>query len=143
LISAKLADSHGVVGAAGLLAGGRWERSLKLATPVHDAGIARLWARRKVTDLEDGLRQGGPVEAMQAEITALGLAHNLVTRYTSLVAVDEAPTRRADQSLALAALNTDAIALMATASAKPLWLCAAILLGLLALVVHWSGRTRA
>ena len=143
LISAKLADNQGVVSAAGLLAGGRWERSLKLATPVHDAGIARLWARRKVTDLEDGLHQGGPVEAMQAEITALGLAHNLVTRYTSLVAVDQAPTRRADQSLALAALNTDAIALMATASAKPLWLCAAILLGLLALGVHWSGRTRA
>src|SRR5204863_7546928 len=54
----------------------------------------RLWARRKIADAEVArtLRQITLDEADQ-RILALGLEHHLVTRLTSLVAVDQTPSR--------------------------------------------------
>jgi Ca-activated chloride channel family protein len=47
--------------------------------------LGALWARGRVTDLEEDLRAGQPT---MDEITRLGLEHHLVTQFTSLVAVD-------------------------------------------------------
>jgi outer membrane biosynthesis protein TonB len=47
--------------------------------------LAALWARSRVTSLEEALRRG---EADAEQIVALGLEHHLVTRFTSFVAVD-------------------------------------------------------
>ena len=65
----------------------------------HD-GVARLWARRKVADRMDAMhtRNARP-EDVEAEVKALGLRHHLVTRWTSLVAVDVTPTRPVDAPL--------------------------------------------
>jgi len=49
--------------------------------------LGRLWARTKVTSLQDLLSEG-PNPDVQSEITALGLKYHLVTPYTSLIAVD-------------------------------------------------------
>jgi Ca-activated chloride channel homolog len=49
--------------------------------------MGTLWARAKVADLEERLWEGSDPDA-QRQITELGLAHDLVTRFTSLVAVD-------------------------------------------------------
>ncbi|GDX80808.1 inter-alpha-trypsin inhibitor domain-containing protein [Deltaproteobacteria bacterium] len=54
------------------------------------AGVATLWARRKVADL-DGANPGHATGIRRDEIVDVALEHSLVTRYTSLVAVDEAP----------------------------------------------------
>lgn len=51
--------------------------------PIQDL----LWARAKIGWLERDLWAGEGASA-QAEITALGVAHHLVTRFTSFVAVD-------------------------------------------------------
>lgn len=48
--------------------------------------IGHLWARSRVTDLEDRLRLG---EDTKAEIVALGVLHMLLTRLTAFVVVDE------------------------------------------------------
>ena len=57
-------------------------------------GLSKLWARRKIADAEVArtLRQIMPDEADQ-RILALALEHHLVTRLTSLVAVDRTPSR--------------------------------------------------
>ncbi len=56
------------------------------ASPDQVMGV--LWARSKVTALSEDLWDGGDPARVRAEIIKLGLAHDLVTQYTSLVAVD-------------------------------------------------------
>lgn len=142
LITAKLGALSGEIAAHGLLASGKWEQSLKLNGDTQDAGIARLWARRKITALEDVLRRDGPSDGPKAAITMLGLTHHLVTPYTSLVAVEKIASRSAGEPLALARLDDDVIDLMPTASPQRLWLGAALLLTLLALSAQFLARGR-
>ena len=56
----------------------------------RNAGLAYLWARSRIARLDDynGLR---PDSARIEEVTRLGLGHNLLTAYTSFVAVDRSP----------------------------------------------------
>lgn len=60
-------------------------------------GLARLWARARVAEQSD-LNELKPTEETRAAITELGLKYNLLTRYTSFVAVDQ-PIRRVGPSL--------------------------------------------
>lgn len=52
----------------------------------HEA-LGRLWARARIHRLERELH-GGPQESVVERIVSLALRHRLMTRYTSLVAVD-------------------------------------------------------
>lgn len=62
-----------------------------------DAGLAHLWARSRIAQLSD--RMGSrDAEERKTEITSLGLTYNLLTRYTSFVAVDDI-VRRASGNL--------------------------------------------
>ncbi len=57
--------------------------------------VAQIWAKARVERLLDDLRALGPNGEMQDEIRTLGLAHQLVTPYTSFLVV-EGETRLAD-----------------------------------------------
>jgi len=60
------------------------------------AGVSRLWARRKVASLMDSLHSGGSTDQVSTEVAAIGVRHQLVTRWSSLVAVDVTPTAPAN-----------------------------------------------
>ncbi|MEZ4233991.1 MAG: VIT domain-containing protein, partial [Polyangiaceae bacterium] len=51
--------------------------------------LGSLWARGQISDYEEQLRSGQGRDRAEASITKLGLEFDLVTRYTSFVAVDE------------------------------------------------------
>jgi Ca-activated chloride channel family protein len=51
--------------------------------------VAHLWARTRVTDLEDRFRLGGDQDKIRREILSLALQHMILTRFTSFVVVDE------------------------------------------------------
>jgi Ca-activated chloride channel family protein len=60
------------------------------AAPVRsERGIHRLWARRKIEDLMDRVTLGQSEEELRPQVTALALRHHLLSKYTSLVAVDK------------------------------------------------------
>ena len=61
--------------------------------PVDTAGLDKLWAYRKISSLEDRLLFGADSQATQDAITQVALDYSLVTRYTSLVAVEEKISR--------------------------------------------------
>ncbi|PPK88665.1 von Willebrand factor type A domain-containing protein [Neolewinella xylanilytica] len=61
------------------------------ADPQH-AALAYLWARHRIQRLDD-YNQLSPDDQRVEEVTRLGLDHNLLTRYTSFVAVDKTPAR--------------------------------------------------
>jgi Ca-activated chloride channel family protein len=56
----------------------------------RNPGVAALWARRKVADLDSPI-PGHATGWRRDEIVDVALEHGLVTRYTSLVAIDEVP----------------------------------------------------
>ena len=70
------------------------------STPGDD-NLAKLWARQKIEALEDSLMFGADPELTRLEITDVALDYGLLTRHTSLVAVDKTPRRDTADALAL------------------------------------------
>jgi Ca-activated chloride channel family protein len=59
-----------------------------------------LWARRRIAELMAKRGLGEDREQVRGQVLSVALQHHLVSRYTSLVAVDKTPLRNADQPLA-------------------------------------------
>jgi Ca-activated chloride channel family protein len=74
-------------------AAGAWSRDLPLVGKDNDPGIAALWARAKIAALHDDERRGADADTTRKSIVETALAHHLVSKYTSLVAVDKTPVR--------------------------------------------------
>ncbi len=81
-----------------------WQARLALPESRHEAGVAKLWARRKIASLMDARRRGFEPELMRRAIIETALAHHLVSRFTSLVTVDATPVRPQHSPLAAHAL---------------------------------------
>jgi Ca-activated chloride channel family protein len=67
----------------------------ELAVPAdapQGAGIATRWAHAKVEEILDTLQEGADPQAVHDAVVAVATSFNLVTRFTSLVAVEETPT---------------------------------------------------
>ncbi len=62
-------------------------------------GIATLWARKKIRDEMEKLYLGKDEAAVKKSILATALEHQLVSQYTSLVAVDQKITRPKEAEL--------------------------------------------
>ncbi|MEZ4387968.1 MAG: VIT domain-containing protein [Candidatus Krumholzibacteriia bacterium] len=62
--------------------------ALGAVTAVPGAGLATRWAQLRVDDLMAAREAGGDQAALRQAIVATGLAHGLVTAYTSRVAVE-------------------------------------------------------
>lgn len=77
-------------------------------TPLAEAGgLGTLWARAKISNLMDALREGTSEEKVRAGVIQLALEHHLVSRYTSLVAVDKTLARAPDAALKTGAMPTN------------------------------------
>jgi Ca-activated chloride channel family protein len=69
-----------------------WQATLPLAGNDSASGIAALWARAKIEALADAQVAGADPDEIRTEIVRIALAHHLVSKHTSLVAVDVTPT---------------------------------------------------
>ncbi|WP_430650043.1 marine proteobacterial sortase target protein [Bradyrhizobium ivorense] len=105
VLAAKLDKLAGAVEIKGHIGDRPWSVTLPLANAAEGKGLSKLWARRKIADAEVArtTRQASPEDADKT-ILALALEHQLVTRLTSLVAVDKTPSRPAGEPLKLAEL---------------------------------------
>ena len=94
MLATKLDKLAGSLEIKGRIGDRPWSVTLPLANAAEGAGLSKVWARRKIADAEIArtLRQASPEEADKT-ILALALEHQLVTRLTSLVAVDKTPSR--------------------------------------------------
>jgi Ca-activated chloride channel family protein len=90
----------GTLTVSGEMGGQPWERRIDLSKAQESPAIARLWARRRIDVIETD-RATGKLDDKAADdaITELGLTSGIVTAQTSLVAIDETPTRPAGQGL--------------------------------------------
>jgi Ca-activated chloride channel family protein len=94
VLAARVASLTGAIEIKGRIGDQPWMVTVPLAHAAEGKGLSKLWARRKIDDAELArtLRRLKPEEA-DFLILALALDHHLVTRLTSLVAVDRTPSR--------------------------------------------------
>ena len=65
-----------------------WGTLLPVAATADEPGVGVLWARAKIGALMDAGRQGAPANDIRVAVTDVALTHHLVSKFTSLVAVD-------------------------------------------------------
>ncbi|MGB0910293.1 MAG: marine proteobacterial sortase target protein [Nitrospirales bacterium] len=84
-----------------------WATTLELSQAPERQGVAVHWARQKIASLMDNRINGNDRDLVRDQIIELAMHHHLVSRYTSLVAVDITPTRSSEQSLSTHAMKTN------------------------------------
>ncbi len=78
---------------SGKLANKDWSSELSLNGGRIHPGVSKLWAREKIAALMDQRTHGEEAEQIKQEIVTTAIHHHLVSKYTSLVAVDITPAR--------------------------------------------------
>ncbi len=94
VLAARVGSLAGTLEIKGRIGDRPWIVALPLANAAEGQGLSKLWARRKIADAEVArtLRQATPDET-DRRVLKLALDHHLVSRLTSLVAVDTTPSR--------------------------------------------------
>ena len=82
----------GTVLVSGTLGNRPWSAALTPEASDRPTGVGALWARAKIAALMDELRLGADEALIRPAVVKVALEHHLVSRYTSLVAVDLTPT---------------------------------------------------
>lgn len=149
IVAARLSRKEGEVELRGIQAGQGFRMSLPLSGGRNSEGIGVLWARRKIEQLMDSLHEGASESQVRSEVIGVALHHHLVSKYTSLVAVEQTPSRPLNEPLASRPVPTNLPSGMEygavfgqnapfpqTATPAPLWL----LSGLLSLLLGWLVR---
>lgn len=96
MVSLKLPSDMQNLTIKGKLADNEWQMALPLGAGSNGAdanGLDVLWARNKITSLSENARNAKQRVLNEQLIEQLGLQYHLVTRYTSLVAVDVTPVK--------------------------------------------------
>lgn len=88
-----------VVGISGDSVGGAWFQEIELGSDQQSAGIGALWARTRISHLMDDQRRGANPDEIRDAIVETALTHHLVSKYTSLVAIDKTPVRAANDPM--------------------------------------------
>jgi Ca-activated chloride channel homolog len=105
LITAKTSQLPESIQITGQVAQSNWSSNLKLNGGQSRNGISTLWARNKIAALMEQKRDA-EFESIKQIIIETALEHHLVSKFTSLVAVDVTPVRPHDQELDSHAIPT-------------------------------------
>ncbi|MEM8563778.1 MAG: VWA domain-containing protein, partial [Pseudomonadota bacterium] len=101
---------QGNVAIGATIDGGAWQQRIELTSPTdpehaegHE-GVATLWARQKITGLMDMKVRGASESEVREQALPVALTHQLLSPYTSFVAIEEratVPPGEADATLAI------------------------------------------
>jgi Ca-activated chloride channel family protein len=151
VVSVRLSGPADQVAVSGRRGSEAWTTAMAVAGGRRGQGASVLWARRKIESLLDSLHEGTDPAEVRKGVVALGLEHHLVTKHTSLVAVDVTPSRPGDAELRSGALATNLPhgwsyegvfgELPQTATAAPLHALLAVLALLAAAVLRMADRS--
>jgi len=128
---------------------GRWNAAVSLANVEDNSGIAAVWARARIADLENRQRRGEDSDTIRTAIVKTAIAHHLVSKHTSLIALDKTPARPAAETLGTEQVpsllphgqSTQAIfGMAATATPAPMLRLTGIAFLLLAFTIWITGR---
>jgi Ca-activated chloride channel homolog len=84
-----------------------WQEQVNVQKLAERPGVATLWARKKIRSLMDSLGLGAAEEHIRNEVLSTALSHHLVSRYTSLVAVEQQVSRLPEEALSQSVLKNN------------------------------------
>ncbi|MEH6557021.1 MAG: marine proteobacterial sortase target protein [Oceanicoccus sp.] len=93
IITARTAELDGVVSVKGQIAGKKWRRDIPVKNTAQLSGISTLWARYKISELLDGKAAGRSDDDVRADVIPVALRHQLLSPYTSFIAVENVVSR--------------------------------------------------
>ncbi|MBT7951316.1 MAG: marine proteobacterial sortase target protein [Gammaproteobacteria bacterium] len=99
LISIKSTSLPDKIEVNGNIADAAWRTTLSLRGGQERVGISTLWARRKISALMDQRLHGSEQKLVEQAIVSTALEHHLVSKFTSLLAVDVTPSRKREELL--------------------------------------------
>jgi Ca-activated chloride channel homolog len=105
VLAARLGKLAGTMEIKGRIGDRPWRVTLPPADAAEGKGLSKLWARRKIADAEVAQTMGTlTADEANKAILALALEHQLVTRLTSLIAVEATPSRPMGEPLKVSEL---------------------------------------
>ena len=107
VISARAPKAEGALVISGRLAGEAWSTTLPLAEARPGNGVAKLWAKRKTAALMDELHEGVDPHMVRQAVLNVALPHQIMSRYTSLIAIDRPVSRPSESGLNRRAVPTN------------------------------------
>jgi Ca-activated chloride channel homolog len=100
LVMAEAKSLAGTLTFSGQIGDAPWTVTLPIAAAAEGKGISKLWAHRKIADIEVAATMGTITPEVSAkQVLGVALAHQIVSSQTSLVAVDKNPKRHASEKL--------------------------------------------
>lgn len=82
-----------------------WSQTIDINTQAHESGISALWARQKIKSLEaQGVKGTLDEEALKDKILKVALKHQLMSRFTSFIAIEETPSKPINEPTKTAAI---------------------------------------
>ncbi|MEM8987440.1 MAG: marine proteobacterial sortase target protein [Pseudomonadota bacterium] len=93
MITARLEKPRGALRLSGRIGAEGWGAEMPLRKAARGEGVAKLWARRKIASVEESRYDGVAWDEVDRTVLATALEFGLVSRLTSLVAVDVTPAR--------------------------------------------------
>jgi len=125
---------------SGNTASGVFSKDIAINASNSTNGINVLWARRKIEQMMNEYQsqyRRVDRDKVEADITNLALEHHLVSKFTSLVAVDITPSKPSDKSLTTQ-IVAKKVKAAKTATNSTLWM----LLGLMMILLAVFTRKR-
>jgi Ca-activated chloride channel homolog len=102
-VAAKVATASGTMTISGDIGNQPWTVTLPIDKAAEGKGVSKAWARARLADAEVAALLGKSSQAeADRRILELALEHTLLSRLTSLVAVDKTPSRPEGTPLARA-----------------------------------------
>jgi Ca-activated chloride channel family protein len=92
VVAAAHTALKGTIVVSGMRGNEPWSVALTPSPSGEQTGVGALWARAKIATLMDELRMGADEALIRPAVVKVALEHHLVSRFTSLVAVDVTPT---------------------------------------------------
>jgi len=106
VLAVRTGWENAVLRLTGTRLGKPWETFVDTATFGPREGIAGLWARKKIRAQMEALALGADPGKVREVVVQTALAHHLVSKYTSLVAVDSQVSRPPDEKTVPEAIKT-------------------------------------
>ncbi len=152
VVTARLPRTVGEVEVEGIRASEAWRIRMPLTGGRDQAGVGVLFGRNKIASLMQGVTRGADPGAVRQAVIEVALEHHLVSKYTSLVAVDVTPAKPEESDLATGAVPTNLPdgwefekvfgPAPATATPAAMHFLAGALLTVLGLIAMAGGRPR-
>jgi Ca-activated chloride channel family protein len=97
VLAVRTGWENAVLRLTGTRLGEPWQTLVDTSTYGRREGIGALWARKKIRSQMEALALGADREKVREEVLKTALEHHLVSKYTSLVAVDSVVSRAKEE----------------------------------------------